>query len=160
MFEIVTPESIGIKSSVIKKFITLLDKRGARTHSFIMLRHGKIFAEGYYKHFVKDFCHRMYSQTKSFVGIAICLLKQDGLLDFNDKIHKFFPDRIPNELDKYSLDLTVEDMLTMSTYWGGGNWFANKIYDRTNFYFTNTDTPVRFAILSSATHTFSPPCGA
>ena len=56
---------------MIKAFIEKLEKRGASTHSFLFMKGNKIFAEGYWTPFHKDFCHRQYSQTKSFVGIAI-----------------------------------------------------------------------------------------
>ena len=43
----------------------------------------KIFAEGYYAPFTKDFKHRMYSVSKSFVSIAVGFCIQDGLLSLH-----------------------------------------------------------------------------
>ena len=113
MFEKITPEQAGIGSLNVAKYISILQKRGVNMHGLLMVKDGKIFCEEYWKPFHKDFHHRMYSQTKSFVGIGICLLIQDGLLDLSDKIYKFFPDKIDNSLDKYmdvfnNLGLDVE----------------------------------------------------
>ena len=76
MFEKITPEQAGISSDNVAKLISIMEKRGAATHGILMMKNGKIFAEEYWKPFHKDFCHRMYSQTKSFVSIAIGLLME------------------------------------------------------------------------------------
>ena len=76
MFQNVTPETAGISSEIIAEFIKKLEKRGAVTHGLLFMRGDKIFAESYWKPFHQDFCHRQYSQTKSFVSIAIGLLEE------------------------------------------------------------------------------------
>lgn len=93
MFEKITPEEAGVPSCAIESYIRTLEKRGVITHSLLLMKGESIFAEYYWKPFHKDFCHRMYSQTKSFVGIAIGLLEEDGLLTLDDPIAKFFPIR-------------------------------------------------------------------
>ena len=40
------------------------------------MKNGKVFTEAYWKSFHQDFSHRMYSQTKSLVGLAIELMKE------------------------------------------------------------------------------------
>ena len=65
----------------------------------------------------------MYSQTKSFVGIAIGLLAGEGKLSLDDPIVKFFPDRVeadhPAALDAQ----TVRQMRTRETCCRPPNWF-------------------------------------
>lgn len=77
----VTPESVGICSNNIKEFICRLEERGLATHNVILARGNNIFFEKYWAPFHKDFMHRMYSVTKSFVALAIGFLEQDGLID-------------------------------------------------------------------------------
>ena len=89
MFEKITPEQAGISSKTVIKFIKKLEKRGAATHGVLFMKGDKIFTEAYWKPFHKDFIHRMYSQTKSFVGIAIGLLEEEGKLSLDDKIVDF-----------------------------------------------------------------------
>ena len=80
MFKTVTPESVGISSEKVLDFYKFLDDHGFQTHDLIMAKGDKIFTEGYWAPFHKDFQHRMYSVSKSFVGIAVGLAEQEGLL--------------------------------------------------------------------------------
>ena len=115
MFEKTTPEKAGISSQNVYKFIKTLEKRGLAMHSVLMMRGDKIFAEYYWHPFNKDFCHRMYSQTKSFVGVAIGLLEQEGKLSLSNKISEYFPEKIDRTLPENLKNLTIENMLTMQT---------------------------------------------
>ena len=74
MFKYGTPESVGIKSENIKKYIETLENANLSTHNVIIVRNNTIVYENYWKPFHKDFLHRMYSVTKSFVSIAIGFL--------------------------------------------------------------------------------------
>lgn len=134
MFERITPEAAGIPSDRIQKFISILERRGAATHSVLMMRGGKILAEYYWAPFNKDFCHRMYSQTKSFVAVAIGLLLEEGKLSLSDKIVDHFPEKIEREIPHYLAELTVEEMLTMTTAGNNVNWFTYGDPDRTHLY--------------------------
>ena len=134
MFEKITPEEAGIPSSKIQEFISLLERRGASTHSVLMMRGGKILAEYYWKPFNADFCHRMYSQTKSFVGVAIGLLLDEGKLSLDDKIVSHFPEKIEREIPHYLAELSIREMLTMTTAGTNENWFTYGNPDRTNLY--------------------------
>ena len=80
MFNTITPEQAGISSKAVTRFIHKLEERGLYTHGMLMMRGDDIFAEAYWVPYHKDSIHRMYSQTKSFVGIAIGLLLEEGKL--------------------------------------------------------------------------------
>lgn len=134
MFEKITPEEAGISSDRIREFISLLERRGAATHSILMMRGGKILTEHYWAPFNADFCHRMYSQTKSFVAIAIGLLLEEGKLSLSDKIVSHFPDKCDREIPHYLAELTIEQMLTMTTAGNNPNWFTYGDPDRTHLY--------------------------
>ncbi len=133
MFERTTPESVGIASGNILKFVKKLEKRGSKTHGILLARYGKIIYESYYKPYNQDSLHRMYSQTKSYVSIAIGLLEAEGKLSLKDKIIKHFPDKLNTEIE-YLQDLTIEDMLLMSTAGGPIEWFSVEEKDRTKHY--------------------------
>ena len=135
MFDKITPEKAGISSARVLEFINTLEKRGLPMHSILMMKGNDIFAEYYWLPFSENFCHRMYSQTKSFVGVAIGLLEQDGLLGLDDKIHTFFPDKIDTDLPENLKELTVRDMLMMQTCGDTPSWFYDKDPDRTHIYF-------------------------
>ena len=134
MFEKITPEEAGISSKTVKKFISALEKRGAATHGLIFMRGDKTFAEAYWKPFNKDFPHRQYSQTKSFVGVAIGLLEEEGKLSLDDKIVDFFPEKLDGEPNPFLKAQTVRDMLTMKTVGRSSSWFISGDKDRTHHY--------------------------
>lgn len=141
MFKTITPEQAGISSKKVKKFLSKLNERGLCMHSVLMMRGDEIFTECYWKPFHKDFRHRMYSQTKSFVGVAIGLLEEDGKLSLNDKIASYFPEKIDRELPEYLKNLTIKDMLTMETAGEPPFWLLNEdAIDRVRWYFNTNDS--------------------
>lgn len=142
MFERITPEQAGLSSKTILTFLKKLEKRGSRTHGFLMMKDGKIFTEAYWKPFNQDFNHRMYSQTKSFVGVAIGLLIEEEKLSLDDKVVDYFPEKIEIEVHEYLKNQTVRDMLTMSTVGGCQWWFNSGDPDRTHLYL-NHERPMR-----------------
>ena len=139
MFEKTTPEAVGISSDKILKFLKRIEKRGAIMHSVLMMRHGKVLTEHYWAPFNKDFCHRMYSQTKSYTATAIGLLEEEGKLSFNDKLVDIFPEKIGGEISDYLKEQTVRQLLTMTTVGNPRNWFVEGDPDRTHHYFTGRD---------------------
>ena len=144
MFKTVTPESVGLKSKYIKEFISKIEKRNIHMHSILLCRGYDIFGEFYWAPFDKDFLHRMYSQTKSYVAIAIGLLVEEGKLSLNDKIADFFPEKIDTPLSESLKDQTVENMLMMSTSGYGESWFSSQYRDRCWIYFNQRKESVRY----------------
>ena len=135
MFEKITPEQAGISSKNVIKFIKALEKRGATTHGVLFMKGDKVFTEAYWKPFHQDFCHRQYSQTKSFVGVAIGLLEEEGKLSLDDKIVDYFPEKFDGEVQHYHKTQTIREMLKMSTAGGPSGWFTSPDPDRTHQYF-------------------------
>ena len=142
MFETITPEQAGISSAHVEQFIRTLEKRGLATHSVLLMRGDKIFGEFYWKPFHKDFLHRMYSETKSYVGVAIGLLEEDGALALDDEIHTYFPEKIDGELPEYLQRLTIRQLLTMETCSDIPSWFTHPEPDRTRIYFNHNDVRI------------------
>ena len=64
ILERVTPESVGIHSEGILKFIDLAESRGLELHSMMLLRHGKVCAEGWWKPYNPASPHMMFSFYK------------------------------------------------------------------------------------------------
>ena len=63
----VSPESIGLNSECIEKYIKVLNNKRLATHSIIMAKGDEIFFEKYWEPFNENFLHRMYSVSKSFL---------------------------------------------------------------------------------------------
>lgn len=135
--EYTTPEKVGISSKNIKKYIESLEEAQLSMHDVIIYRKGKIVFEKYWAPFTSDFKHRMYSVTKSFVGLGIGFLEQDGLISLDDKIGKYFPEEIKNQTDENMKNQTIRHMLMMSTAKPPQSWFNAKPEDRVALYFEN-----------------------
>lgn len=115
MFCYASSESVGISSRSIQKYIELLECNNLATHDLIIAKGNTIIYENYWKPFHKDFLHRMYSVSKSFVSLAIGFLEQDGILSLDDKIAKYFPKEMKNQPDENFQDQTIRHMLMMAT---------------------------------------------
>ena len=129
-----TPESVGVSSKSIRKFISRLEEREMHTHSVLLMRGDSIIYEGYWAPFHKDYNHRMYSITKSFVAVAIGLCEEDGLINLDDKMVDYFPEKIDITLDENIKNQTIRQMLTMTTVGMSVDWFYSTDKDRTHLY--------------------------
>jgi CubicO group peptidase (beta-lactamase class C family) len=114
LFTPAAPESVGISSSAILRFIERIEREGINMHSFLVLRKGRIAAEGYWAPFARDRKHRQYSISKSFVSLAIGLLVDEGKLRLEDPVAAFFEDQVPDPLHPYLAQATVRDLLMMA----------------------------------------------
>ena len=135
MLKTVQPEQIGIESAWVNRFLSSIKKRNLPMHSLLLMRNDQLFLEAYWAPFSKNRIHRMYSVTKSFVSVGIGLAVEDGLIDLDRPISSYFPEKLHSEVNPEVLELTVRQLLTMTTAGGPGNWFTANAEDRTAFYF-------------------------
>lgn len=110
-----SPESLGIPSGAILNFLQRIDAERIGMHGFLLVRHNRIAAEGYWAPWSADRKHRMYSVSKSFVSLAIGLMIDEGRIALEDRVAEFFPDKLPEKLHPWLDASTVRDLLTMST---------------------------------------------
>lgn len=110
------PQEVGIEPENIINFINELDEKRINMHSFLLLKDDTIVSEAYYAPYNKDTLHRMFSITKSFTSIAIGLLESEGKINLDDRIVTYFQDKVEDlKINSYMQNLTIRDMLTMST---------------------------------------------
>lgn len=138
-----TPESVGISSEKILAYIQLLEKSQLNTHNLIISKGDTIVFEKYWAPFHKDYYHRMYSVSKSFVSLAVGFLEQDGLVDLDDPISKYFAKELECQPDKNMWNQTLRHMLMMSTAKTQKNWFVARAADRVADYFANDNKDSR-----------------
>jgi CubicO group peptidase (beta-lactamase class C family) len=109
------PEAEGIDSGGVLRFVEALERRIDAVHSFMLVRHGKVVAEGWWSPYQEDDLHVMYSVTKSFTSTAVGFASQEGLLSVNDTVLSFFPDRAPAKPADRMKEMRIRDLLRMST---------------------------------------------
>lgn len=109
-----TPEQQGIASASIRKFLDAANASGQELHSFMMLRHGHIVAEGWWAPYSAEHRQQLYSVSKSFTSTAIGFAVSEGLLSVDDPVIKFFPEALPAEVSPNLAALKVKHLLSMS----------------------------------------------
>lgn len=110
----IRPEEAGIEPSAILRFLDRLEAREICMHSFLILRGGRIAAEGYWAPYTKERLHRIYSASKSLVSVAVGLLEAEGRLSLDDTAASFFPEYVPaGGAHPFVMHATVRDLLRM-----------------------------------------------
>ena len=110
-----TPEAQGVSSAAIRAFVEAADQQVDTMHSFMLVRHGQVVAEAWWKPETADKPHVMHSLSKSFNSTAVGLAVAEGKLSVDDPVLKFFPDDAPAEPSKNLKAMRVRDLLTMNT---------------------------------------------
>ncbi len=110
-----TPEAQGVSSSGIQAFVEAADREIDSLHSFMMVRHGHVVAEGWWTPYSAGTPHELYSLSKSFTSTAVGLAIAEGKLSVDDEVLKFFPEDAPESPSKNLRSMRISDLLRMST---------------------------------------------
>lgn len=115
-----TPEEQGITSSGLLEFIGAVnkdaaEKRAQELHSFMLLRHGHVVAEGWWSPYEARRPHMLYSLSKSFTSTAVGFAVSEGLLSLDDRVVSFFPGELPEKTGENLNAMRVRHLLSMST---------------------------------------------
>jgi CubicO group peptidase (beta-lactamase class C family) len=108
-----TPESEGISAQAIRDFIEAVDRIDT-LHSFMIVRHGKVIGEGWWKPEAADKPHVLHSLSKSFNATAVGLAIEEGKLSLDDPVLKFFREDAPSDPSENLKAMKVRDLLTMT----------------------------------------------
>jgi CubicO group peptidase (beta-lactamase class C family) len=109
------PEAQGISSSAILAFVEAAEQHIRDLHSFMLLRHGQVVAEGWWSPYGPERPHMLFSLSKSFTSTAIGMAAQEGRLSVDDLVLSFFPDDAPAVAGEHLAAMRVRDLLSMST---------------------------------------------
>jgi len=111
-----TPEEEGLDRSVLDAYrdaaaageLGLID-------SLLVLRHGRLVHESYFRGWDAAALHPCYSVTKSFTAVLLGQARERGLgLDLEDRLLDFFPERTTiAHLSSTKLAITLGDALSM-----------------------------------------------
>lgn len=110
-----TPESVGIPSRVILDWIDTLERRAPDPHSLMILRHGRVVAEGWWAPNGPGLKHTLFSLSKSFTSTAVGLAIAEGRFGLDDTVISLFADQAPRHVSPYLAAMKVRHLLGMST---------------------------------------------
>ena len=102
-----TPESQGVSSQGILNFVRALNANIRDTHSFMLMRHGHVIAEGWWAPYALQHRHVLFSLSKSFTSTAIGMLVGEGRLSIDDPVLKYFADDAPAEINAHLAGMRV-----------------------------------------------------
>ena len=120
LMEPATPESQGVSSEGILRFIDACEKtydggKMGAMHGFVIVRHGKVIAEGSWKPFdTLNETHMLFSHSKSFTSSAVGLLADEGRVDLDERVVEIFSNDVPAKVSDNLSRLRVRDLLTMN----------------------------------------------
>ncbi len=140
-----SPEAQGVSSAEILKFVKEAELQNAGLHSFMIIRHGYVVAEGWWAPYRADISHDLYSLSKNVTSTAIGLAVQEGKLNINDNVISFFPDDTPAVIEPNLAAMRVKDLLTMSS--GHGADTLNPLLNTKNGTWAKTflSIPLKYA---------------
>ncbi|MFN2601396.1 MAG: serine hydrolase domain-containing protein [Gemmatimonadaceae bacterium] len=121
-----TPEQQGISSSGILSFVQAADSTVDTMNSFMLVRHGHVVAECWWKPYDANTPHSLFSLSKSFTSTAVGLAIAEGKLSLDDQVLKFFPEDAPPEPSENLRAMRVRDLLRMSAgHQTEGEWWQS-----------------------------------
>lgn len=112
-FERTSPESVGISSGAINRLMDKLESGFTEPHGLMIMRHGKICAEGWWSPFAPGIRHGLQSHTKTYAATAVGIAYTEGLLKLDDRIIDIFKDEAPANPSENLKKLTVHHVLCM-----------------------------------------------
>ena len=83
--------------------------------SIVIMQDGEVVAERYFDSEGADALRNTRSVTKTVTGMLAGIAIADGSLSLDASVASFFPDHKPLNPDSRKLEVTVEDLLTMSS---------------------------------------------
>src|ERR1035441_393147 len=109
-----TPEAEGVSSAGILAYLEAVRQSKPELHSLMVVRHGRVVAEGWWSPYGPEFNHTLYSLSKSFTSTAVGFAVADGKLRVDDRVVSFSRRALPQPISEHLAALRVKDLLTMS----------------------------------------------
>lgn len=119
-----TPSEQGVSAKGIQSFLNAIEKdaeemESQELHSFMLLRHGYVIAEGWWSPYGENLSHMLFSLSKSFTSTAIGFAVQEGILSVEDLVIDIFKEDLPEVISDGLGAMKIKHLLSMST--GHGN---------------------------------------
>lgn len=113
-FERCLPEEVGIPSAAIHAFLDAVENGGfTQMHGLMIMRHGKVCAQGWWAPFAPGVRHCDHSLSKTYTATAVGLAQREGLLRLDDRVCDLLAEKMPPQPQDAVVRMTVRDLLVM-----------------------------------------------
>ena len=114
------PEAEGVLTGGIDAFVSAIEQLASQgtdqeLHSFMLLRHGHVIAEGWWHPYGPQVPHMLFSLSKSFTSTAVGFAVEEGVLSVEDPVISFFPKESPRKINDHLAAMQIRHLLSMST---------------------------------------------
>ncbi len=111
------PEEQGMHSAALERFFADIggEADSLAVHGALVMRHGRVIAQGFFAPYRADVPHMLYSMSKSVTGIAIGMAVDEGFLSVDERLIDIFPEYTGGAQAKILRAHTVWHLLTMSS---------------------------------------------
>ncbi|NIK70655.1 MULTISPECIES: serine hydrolase [unclassified Paenibacillus] len=108
------PENHGLSTQALIELFAQTEQRDLQVNSFMLLQDGKVTAEYWREPYRKDTPQLLYSLSKSFTSIAVGIAWDKGLLELDEPVISFFPDKLPATVSPNLARMTIRHLLSMT----------------------------------------------
>jgi len=113
-----SPASLGIDSAGVGRFLDALENANIDIHSLLIIRHGKLAAEGYWTPYSSEKPYTLFSASKTFTAMGVGFAVQEGLLRTEDKVVDHFSEEVEaigaENICENMKKVTIRNLLTMT----------------------------------------------
>lgn len=109
------PESQGVSSGALRRLVDALDEPRLGLHSLVVVRHGSVVAEGWWRPYRADTAHSVFSVSKSLTATAVGMAVADGRLSVDERVLDILPSYATATARANAGHLTVRHLLTMAS---------------------------------------------
>jgi CubicO group peptidase (beta-lactamase class C family) len=111
-----SPGEQQVDPAGVLAFLDALDARpDIEMHSVMLVRHGRVVAEGWWRPYSADRPHLLYSLSKSFAATAAAFAAAEGLLGLDDTVVSHFPEFEADITDPGSRSMRIRHIAAMAS---------------------------------------------
>ncbi|HWE54507.1 MAG TPA: serine hydrolase domain-containing protein [Acidimicrobiales bacterium] len=110
-----TPTEVGVDARRILAFLDAVADTRTDLHSLMILRRGRVVAEGWWAPYRSDDIQLLYSLSKTFLATAVGIAIGEGRLDLDDLVADLIPDHLPDPVPEHLGLLRVRHLLAMAS---------------------------------------------
>ncbi|MFC7598153.1 serine hydrolase domain-containing protein [Terrabacter sp. GCM10028922] len=123
-----TPSAQDVDAAGLLAFVDAVEHDHLGLHSLMVVRHGHVVAEGWWRPYSTDRVHLAYSLSKTLTATAVGFLVQEGRLSLDDRVLDHFPDLDREAVAPGWEDVRVRHCLSMTVGHEQDAW--GHVFDR------------------------------